>query len=131
MYNIPPQETPANDPTMIPDQKSIIDQVIAENRVRPGAMMVVLNELQTKIGYISRPMEHYIAKSLGMPVGSVHGVVTFYSFFTTKPPGEGTGLGLYISHNIVVQKHKGEISVSSRPGNTCFKVKLPLKIRQD
>ena len=90
MYNIPPQETPANDPTVIPDQKSIIDQVVAENKARPGAMMVVLNELQTKIGYISRPMEHYIAKSLGMPVGSVHGVVTFYSFFTTKPRGKHT-----------------------------------------
>jgi len=90
MYNIPPQETPANDPTMIPDQKSIIDQVVAENKERPGAMMVVLNELQTKIGYISRPMEHYIAKSLRMPVGSVHGVVTFYSFFTTKPRGKHT-----------------------------------------
>ncbi len=90
MYNIPPQETPANDPTIIPDQKNIIDQVIAENKDRPGAMMVVLNELQTKIGYISRPMEHYIAKHLNMPVGSVHGVVTFYSFFTTKPRGKHT-----------------------------------------
>jgi signal transduction histidine kinase len=51
----------------------------------------------------------------------------FDPFFTTKPPGEGTGLGLNISHSIVVQRHKGEIEVRSRPGATCFEVRLPLK----
>jgi signal transduction histidine kinase len=52
----------------------------------------------------------------------------FDPFFTTKPPGEGTGLGLNISHNIIVQKHKGEIIVTSQPGTTCFQVKLPLSL---
>jgi signal transduction histidine kinase len=50
----------------------------------------------------------------------------FDPFFTTKPPGRGTGLGLSISHNIIVQKHKGKIAVYSRPGETCFEIKLPL-----
>jgi signal transduction histidine kinase len=50
----------------------------------------------------------------------------FDPFFTTKPPGKGTGLGLSISHTIIVQKHKGKIAVYSRPGETCFEVKLPL-----
>jgi signal transduction histidine kinase len=49
----------------------------------------------------------------------------FDPFFTTKAPGEGTGLGLNISHNIVVQKHKGKMAVYSKPGQTCFEVKLP------
>lgn len=49
----------------------------------------------------------------------------FDPFVTTKPPGEGTGLGLNISHHIIVQKHKGQISFTSRPGQTCFQVKLP------
>jgi signal transduction histidine kinase len=48
----------------------------------------------------------------------------FNPFFTTKPVGQGTGLGLSISHNII-QKHGGEIRVSSRPGLTCFQVFLP------
>lgn len=52
----------------------------------------------------------------------------FDPFFTTKPPGEGTGLGLNISHNIVVQKHGGRIDVRSKPGATCFQVRLPLKV---
>jgi len=51
----------------------------------------------------------------------------FDPFFTTKPPGEGTGLGLNISHNIIVEKHQGEISVDSRAGETRFQIKLPLE----
>jgi PAS domain S-box-containing protein len=51
----------------------------------------------------------------------------FDPFFTTKPPGEGTGLGLNISHNIIVQKHRGRISVTSGPGSTCFSVRLSVK----
>ena len=50
----------------------------------------------------------------------------FDPFFTTKPPGEGTGLGLNISHNIITQKHKGIIKVKSKPGETCFQIKLPV-----
>ena len=50
----------------------------------------------------------------------------FDPFFTTKPPGEGTGLGLNISHNIIVQKHNGEIEIFSQPGKTCFQIKLPI-----
>jgi signal transduction histidine kinase len=54
----------------------------------------------------------------------------FDPFFTTKAPGEGTGLGLNISHNIIVQKHKGKISVHSVAGETCFEVRLPLKLEE-
>jgi signal transduction histidine kinase len=50
----------------------------------------------------------------------------FDPFFTTKPPGKGTGLGLNISHNIVVQEHKGRITVDSTPGRTTFRVFLPI-----
>jgi signal transduction histidine kinase len=50
----------------------------------------------------------------------------FEPFFTTKPVGEGTGLGLDISYRIVVNKHHGDIRVDSRPGDTTFRVLLPL-----
>jgi signal transduction histidine kinase len=52
----------------------------------------------------------------------------FDPFFTTKPPGLGTGLGLNVSHNIVVQKHKGRLEVHSKPGKTRFQVRLPLAL---
>lgn len=48
-------------------------------------------------------------------------------FFTTKPPGKGTGLGLNISHNIIVHKHQGKITIDSQPGHTRFEVRLPLE----
>jgi signal transduction histidine kinase len=55
----------------------------------------------------------------------------FDPFFTTKGPGIGTGLGLNISRNLIVKKHHGQISVKSKPGNTCFVVRLPLEIDQN
>jgi NADH:ubiquinone oxidoreductase subunit E len=69
------------------NKRAIIDQIITDNLERPGAMMVVLNETQSKVGYVSTAMQEYIAKKLRMPVSAVHGVVTFYSFFTTEPRG--------------------------------------------
>jgi len=50
----------------------------------------------------------------------------FDPFFTTKGPGEGTGLGLNISRTLVVKKHKGQLSVKSAPGSTCFAIRLPM-----
>jgi signal transduction histidine kinase len=50
----------------------------------------------------------------------------FEPFFTTKPVGEGTGLGLDISYRIVVKKHHGDLSLESSPGDTRFRVRLPV-----
>jgi signal transduction histidine kinase len=50
----------------------------------------------------------------------------FEPFFTTKPVGQGTGLGLDVSWRIVVNRHGGDLRVSSRPGDTRFRVVLPL-----
>ncbi len=50
----------------------------------------------------------------------------FEPFFTTKPVGTGTGLGLVISNRIVGDRHGGEIEFDSKPGETRFKVRLPL-----
>ena len=55
----------------------------------------------------------------------------FEPFFTTKPVGQGTGLGLDISWRIVANKHHGDIAVESVPGDTRFRVRLPITPREE
>lgn len=54
----------------------------------------------------------------------------FDPFFTTKAPGKGTGLGLHISHDIVANRHHGQLLLESEVGQTTFKVILPLKLKK-
>jgi signal transduction histidine kinase len=51
----------------------------------------------------------------------------FQPFFTTKDIGKGTGLGLHLSRDIVVHRHRGCIDVTSVPGDTRFRVCLPAR----
>jgi signal transduction histidine kinase len=53
----------------------------------------------------------------------------FEPFYTTKPPGQGLGLGLD-SVNRIVTKHNGIVTVESKPGATCFQVRLPIERTQ-
>jgi signal transduction histidine kinase len=48
----------------------------------------------------------------------------FEPFFTTKAPGSGLGLGLDVVSRIV-RMHRGFVTVQSKPGSTCFQVRLP------
>ena len=53
----------------------------------------------------------------------------FNPFFTTKPAGEGTGLGLSMTHDIIVKQHGGKIDVDTKPGIfTEFIITLPRTI---
>jgi two-component system NtrC family sensor kinase len=62
----------------------------------------------------------------GIPPGVKEKI--FNPFFTTKPPGEGTGLGLSLSYDIIVKQHSGSIEVDTQPGEfTEFRIILPRK----
>ena len=51
----------------------------------------------------------------------------FEQFFTTKPVGKGTGQGLYMAHEAIVEQHKGEIGFETVPGKgTTFFLRLPI-----
>ncbi|MBT8493299.1 MAG: HAMP domain-containing histidine kinase, partial [Deltaproteobacteria bacterium] len=54
----------------------------------------------------------------------------FEPFYTTKPKGEGTGLGLRIVKQIV-KKHRGTVTCESAPGRTCFEVRIPISMPDD
>ena len=113
---------PENDPLADPQKKLVIDQILLENKNLPGATMVVLNELQSQIGFVSEAMQHYVAHKLRVPVSSVHGVVSFYSFFTTMPRGRHTvkfcmGTACYVGGaQQLIEKAKQVIGVE--PGQT-------------
>ena len=83
-------ETVATNSEICENKQALLDEIIVTHRNRPGAMMVILNEIQKRVGYVSEPMQHYVARKLRVPVSAVHGVVTFYSFFTTQPRGKHT-----------------------------------------
>jgi len=77
-----------DDPVAVAEQRAKIDAIIAEHSPKAGSTMLILNEIQSQVGHISKPMQNYIAEKLKIPLKDVYGVVTFYSFFTMKPRGK-------------------------------------------
>ncbi|GAB4406535.1 MAG: hypothetical protein OHK0032_01570 [Thermodesulfovibrionales bacterium] len=65
-----------------------LDSIIDKYRKRPGSLIPVLQQAQELIGYLPPSVQRHIARGLNLPVSEVHGVVSFYSFFTMKPKGK-------------------------------------------
>jgi NADH:ubiquinone oxidoreductase subunit E len=84
------ENIPKTDPVAIPEQRAAIDRILDQNRHLPGSVMVILNELQASIGFVSPAMQAYVARQMRVPLQQVHGVISFYSFFTTEPRGKHT-----------------------------------------
>ncbi|MGB2983398.1 MAG: NADH-quinone oxidoreductase subunit NuoE [Candidatus Bipolaricaulia bacterium] len=57
---------------------------------RPDELIQALQLVQEALGYVSEEMEERIAATLGLSIGQVHGVVTFYHLFRTRPAGRHT-----------------------------------------
>ncbi|MCX7794032.1 MAG: NADH-quinone oxidoreductase subunit NuoE [Thermodesulfovibrionales bacterium] len=77
----------------IPQEETIefiaqrLDGIIKKYKNKPGSLIPVLQEAQEAIGYLPPAVQRYIAKGLNIPVSEVHGVVSFYSFFSMQPKG--------------------------------------------
>lgn len=67
-----------------------IKNVIDLYREREGSLIQILHLAQEIYGYLPLELQKYIASSLDIPLSEVSGVVTFYSFFSTKPRGRHT-----------------------------------------
>lgn len=116
------EKMPTNDPLTNPEYRMIINEILEENKDLAGATMVILNSVQEKIGFISPAMQAYIAEQLGEPISRIHGVVSFYSFFTTTPRGKHTikfcvGTACYVGGiTQIIEKAKQILGVE--PGET-------------
>lgn len=73
----------------IKDEKfKILDQFINKVPNNQSSLIEVLHKSQEIFGYLSEEVQSYVAYRLNVPVTKVYGVVTFYSYFTTKPRGK-------------------------------------------
>jgi NADH:ubiquinone oxidoreductase subunit E len=70
------------------DVAARLDEIIIRHKNKPGSLIPVLQEAQELVGYLPPVVQRHIAKGLRIPVSEVHGVVSFYSFFTMKPKGK-------------------------------------------
>ena len=67
-----------------------IDSAIEKYRGHDGALIMVLHEAQEIYGYLPDEVQYYVSEKMGIPLAEVSGVVSFYSFFTTKKRGKHT-----------------------------------------
>ena len=67
-----------------------VDAIIARHRSRPGALIPVLEEIQETLGYLPRTIQERVARGLDLALSEVHGVATFYAFFSLVPRGRHT-----------------------------------------
>jgi NADH:ubiquinone oxidoreductase subunit E len=70
------------------EQLTRVDEIIAQRKSKLGALIPVLEEVQEVCGYLPMELQTRVARGLGIPVATVYGVVTFYSFFTMVPRGK-------------------------------------------
>ncbi len=98
---------------------NLIDNAIDAMEGRPNSVLEIKTERDREFTVVS-----ITDNGPGIPKDIMDKI--FDAFFTTKPVGKGTGLGLDVTRNIVNQ-HNGKIEVSSEPGKTTFKVCIPTR----
>ncbi len=105
-----------------PEAKAEIISLIAKYKGETSPLMVILEAIQKKYGYIPLDVQELVAKELGIPFSEVYGVVTFYNFFSLNPKGKyviGVCLGTacYVK-NAQLVLDKVEELLHIKPGET-------------
>ena len=67
-----------------------IAAVIAQYEAKPSNLIMILHAAQGIYGYLSYEVQRFIAEKMQMPISEISGIVTFYSFFSTRPKGKHT-----------------------------------------
>ena len=69
------------------EQLDQVDKLVQTNRGKLGALIPVLEEVQSVLGYLPVAIQVKVAQGLNIPIADVYGVVSFYSFFSMVPKG--------------------------------------------
>ncbi len=80
-------EVSSGAPTLAPEHKTVLDEILDANKAKPGATMLVLTLVQERLGFVSLAMQQYISEVLQVPLSHIYGVLTFYSSFRMTPIG--------------------------------------------
>jgi NADH-quinone oxidoreductase E subunit len=70
------------------DKFAKLNQIIAENKGKKGALLQVLQQAQQIFGYVPMEVQKAVADGMDVPLSEVYGIVTFYSFFSLTPKGK-------------------------------------------
>jgi NADH:ubiquinone oxidoreductase subunit E len=113
------------------EELAAVDRIVGHYEGKPGALIPVLEEVQEAIGYLPKSIQTRIAQAMNVPLREVHGVVSFYSFFTMAPRGRHTtrcclGTACYVrggKHNM--EKLKEVLQIE--PGGTTDDRKFSLE----
>jgi len=94
-----------------------LDAIIEKHKDTPGSLIPVLQQAQGVVGYLPPVVQRHVAKAMNLPVSEVHGVVSFYHFFSMKPKGKHAikvclGTACYVKRaEEIVEKLKKNLNI--------------------
>ncbi len=110
----------------------LLGEVLEDYEKKESNLIQILHMAQAIFGFLPQEVQKFIAKEMGIPVSKVSGVITFYSFFSTKPKGEYTiqvclGTACYVrGGKKIVEKLKEILGVDV--GETTADMKFSLEV---
>lgn len=114
------------------EKYSLVNDVIEEYEKKESNLIQILHMSQAIFGFLPHEVQSFIAEKMDLPISKVSGVVTFYSFFSTKPKGEYTirvclGTACYVrGGKKILEKLKEHLGIDV--GETTKDLKFTLEV---